>query len=60
MGLMLADLAGHIVNTYEQDVALDRVEILQRIKSAFIAEFEFPTDTPSGTIVKNDTTARSD
>jgi len=46
-GLMLADLARHIVNTYEQDVALDRLQTLQRIKAAFDAELESPTDTPS-------------
>ena len=47
-GLMLADLARHIVNTYEQDVAFDRLQTLQRIKAAFEAELESPTDTPSG------------
>lgn len=45
-GLMLADLARHIVNTYEQDVALDPVQTVQRIRAAFNAELEFPTDTP--------------
>jgi hypothetical protein len=47
-GLMLADLARHIVNTYEQDAALDQVQTLQRIRAAFNTELEFPTDTSSG------------
>jgi hypothetical protein len=47
-GLLLADLARHIVNTYEQTVTLDRPQILQRIKEAFDAELESPTDTPLG------------
>ena len=47
-GLMLADLAKHIVSTYEQELAKDRLQTLQRIKAAFDAELESPTDTPSG------------
>ena len=47
-GIMLADLARHIVNSYEQDAALDRLQTLQRIKAAFDAEMKSSTDTPSG------------
>ena len=46
-GIMLADLARHIANSYEQDAALDRVKTLQRIKAAFDAEMA-PTDHPEG------------
>ena len=37
-GIMLADLASHIVNAYDQDEALDRQKTLQRIKAAFDTE----------------------
>jgi Domain of unknown function (DUF5076) len=47
-GIMLADLAKHIVNSYAQDAALDRLQTLQRIKAAFDAELAKPTDNPTG------------
>lgn len=47
-GIMLADLAKHIVNSYAQDMALDRLKTLQRIKAAFDAELAKPTDDPTG------------
>ena len=47
-GLMLADLARHIVNTYEPATAPDREQILKRIKLGFDAELQSPTDTPTG------------
>ena len=31
-GIMLADLTVHIVNSYDQDMALDRVKTLQRLR----------------------------
>ncbi len=49
-GIMLADLARHIVNSYDQDMALDRLKTLQRIKDAFDAELTKPTDNPTGRI----------
>ena len=45
-GLMLADLARHIVNTYEPATASDREQILERIKLGLIAELEAQTDAP--------------
>jgi hypothetical protein len=45
---MLADLAKHVANTYEQDEGRDRVATLKHIKSALDAEFAAPTDDPSG------------
>ena len=47
-GLMLADLAKHIVNSYNQDAALDRLKTLQRIRAALDAELSSPTDHPTG------------
>jgi Domain of unknown function (DUF5076) len=47
-GLMLADLAKHVANSYEEDGGFDRIATLQRIKTAFDAELGSPTDEPSG------------
>jgi hypothetical protein len=47
---MLADLAQHIVNAYDQDEALDRQKTLQRIKAAFDAELSRATDNPKGQV----------
>ena len=49
-GIMLADLAGHVANSYQQDTGLDRIKTLQRIKAAFDAELRSPTDEPLGKI----------
>src|ERR1700719_3899046 len=49
-GLMLADLARHVANSYQQDAGLDRLKTLQRIKAALDAEFASPTDDPLGQI----------
>ena len=48
---MLADLAGHIANAYEQDVGLDPTSTLKRIKVAFNAEVSSPTDDATGTLM---------
>jgi hypothetical protein len=47
-GLMLADLAKHVANSYQQEEGLDRAKTLQRIKAAIDAELGSPTDEPSG------------
>ena len=47
-GIMLADLARHVVNAYNQDAARDPVETLQRIKAALDVELASPTDNPIG------------
>jgi len=49
-GIMLADLAKHIANSYQQDERLNRLDALHRIKAAFDAEWASPTDEPSGQI----------
>ena len=38
-GLMLADLARHVANSYEDGANLERSAALQRIKAGFDAEF---------------------
>jgi Domain of unknown function (DUF5076) len=43
-GFMLADLAGHLVNSYEQDAGLDRVATMRRIKFAFNAKVELSSN----------------
>ena len=47
-GIMLADLAGHVANTYEQSEGRNRAETLQRIKAGFDAEMSSPTDPEAG------------
>lgn len=49
-GIMLADLAGHVANSYQQDAGFDPTKTLKRIKAAFDAELESPTDEPGGSI----------
>jgi hypothetical protein len=47
-GIMLADLAKHIANSYDKDEALDRLKTLQRIKAAFDVELAKATNDPTG------------
>ena len=51
-GTMLADLAGHIANTFEQSAAPgakpDRRELLARMKQALDAEWDNSSDELSG------------
>lgn len=53
-GIMLADLAHHIVNSYVQTVGLDPVKTLQRIRAGFDAELGSPTDTVIGHPIRRD------
>ncbi|OLC85311.1 MAG: DUF5076 domain-containing protein [Acidobacteria bacterium 13_1_40CM_2_60_7] len=50
-GIMLADLAGHIANSFAQSARLDRQEVLQKIRMGFDVEMNSPTDTPTGSIM---------
>jgi hypothetical protein len=50
-GIVLADLARHVANGYEQDKGLDRDQTLRRIRSAMMAELDRPTDEPTGTLL---------
>ena len=47
-GLLLVDLARHVANAYEQTEGRDRAEVLARIRDAFDAEWQTPTDSPTG------------
>ena len=47
-GLLLVDLAKHVANAYEQADGLDPSHVIARIRDAFDAEWDAPTDTPSG------------
>lgn len=50
-GIMLADLARHAANAYAQSEGRDPEEVLKRIKALFDAEWEAPTDTPTGAML---------
>lgn len=51
-GLMLVDLARHVANAYTQSDGRDRDDVLRRIKEGFDAEWDHPTDRPTGTVLK--------
>ncbi|HWZ97000.1 MAG TPA: DUF5076 domain-containing protein [Candidatus Dormibacteraeota bacterium] len=51
-GIVLADLARHVANGYKQDMNLDPIETVARIKKLFLAELDSPTDEPTGTVLK--------
>jgi len=40
---MLADLAGHVANSYAQDAGLDPTEVRRRIAEGFTAEMSNQT-----------------
>ena len=50
-GLMLVDLARHVATAYEQTGRGDRTKVLERIRTAFEAEWTFKTDEPRGGVV---------
>jgi hypothetical protein len=52
-GIMLADLARHIADSYHQDEGIDRLHAMQRIKAALDAELSAPTDEPTGKLQAN-------
>jgi len=58
-GLMLADLARHIANTFEQTEKIPYDEAVARVRSAFEAELELPTDVPSGKVLSGDSDPNS-
>ena len=51
-GILLADLARPIANSYQQDGGLDPLETLQQIRAALNVELASPTDKPSGQIAR--------
>jgi hypothetical protein len=50
-GILLAHVARHVANSYQQHAELDPLGVLTRIKAGFCAELGSPTDEPSGQIV---------
>jgi hypothetical protein len=51
-GIMLADLARHVANSYHENASLDQLKTLDRIKAGLYAELGSPTDAPLGGIVQ--------
>ena len=49
-GMMLVDLAKHIANAYSQTNGTSRAAALQRLREGFDAEWETPTDQPTGKV----------
>src|SRR6476646_467522 len=47
-GIVLADLAGHVANAYEQALGLDRGETMRKITDLLLAELTNPTDSARG------------
>ncbi len=51
-GVVLADVLRHVANFYQQKKGLDPEETAARVKAAFDAELESPTDEPEGGLVQ--------
>jgi hypothetical protein len=51
-GIMLADLAGHIANSFDRQNPTERQEIVERIRAGFDAEMDSPTDQPKGSLIE--------
>jgi hypothetical protein len=47
-GIVLADLAGHVANAYEQALGLDREQTMKKITDLLLAELAIPTDRARG------------
>jgi hypothetical protein len=47
-GIVLADLAGHVANAYEQALGLDREQTMKKITDLLLAELTAPTDKARG------------
>jgi len=52
-GMMLADLARHLANAYNQQHGYSFDNTVNRIREGFDVELDSPTDFPSGGIVDN-------
>jgi hypothetical protein len=51
-GVVLADLANHIANAFQQHSKLDRAAVLARIEEGFDAEMAGPTEDSIGEVVE--------
>ena len=50
-GIMLVDLARHLANAHAQTRQSNPAEVMARIREGFDAEWEHPTDKPTGGIL---------
>ena len=50
-GMCLVDLAKLVADAYHQSKGLDADETLRRLKSGFDAEWDSPTDQPTGKVL---------
>ena len=50
-GIVLADLARHVVNAYGESSKEEKAQTLKRIVDGFRAEVESPTDEPKGSVL---------
>src|ERR1041385_7712672 len=49
-GIVLADLAGHVANAYQQALGLNRAETMRKITDLLVAELTNPTDKARGQV----------
>jgi Domain of unknown function (DUF5076) len=49
-GIVLADLASHLANAYEQEAGLKPEETMRKITDLLLAELRNPTDTARGQV----------
>jgi hypothetical protein len=49
-GIVLADLAGHVANAYEQETGKNKKKTLAQIRELFNKELDTPTDVPRGNV----------
>ncbi len=52
-GIVLADLARHVANAFEQQSGADPERTVLRIRELFDAELDAPTDIPTGVVIGN-------
>ncbi len=51
-GILLTDLARHVADAHEEGAGRDPKETLSRIRAGWDAEFDSPTDVPSGHLLE--------
>lgn len=49
-GMMLVDLARHVANAYAETEGRPPADVLARIRAGFDAEWDNPTDVPTGNL----------
>jgi hypothetical protein len=51
-GIMLADLARHVANAYQQSRDMEPSQVLACVKEGLDAQWGWPTDQPKGTLLR--------